>query len=538
MKKVVLIIVGILLACTLMLGLFSAGLVVGNLFFSDKVNIAETVEEIPIISDITDPEKPTEDPTTAPEEEASTTPAEGDVQLEIGQPAKNLEELFVPFWEAWDIVHEHYVDQPVDDDALMAGAIYGVLVAKEIPTDTLPIESPAVADFNSKSGTPEEFQELFEPFWGTWAISSSIDDEIVVQGAITGMLDALGDPHTAYMNPNDYEEATIVHKGEEQYEGIGAWVDISKDFLTIITPFPDSPAQKSGLQPGDKILAIDGEDLTGMDGELVRQKVLGPAGTTITMTIGREGMAPFEVDVTRASVTVPSVDGRMLDNDIAYLRLFLFGDKTPDEVEEALEALKKEKPIGLILDLRYNGGGAVDSAVKIASEFLDDEVIFYEVFGDGREEIYETKGRGLATEIPMVVIVNDGSASASEIVAGAIQDHDRAPLVGTTTFGKGSVQFWIPLSNNQGAVRVTIASWVTPERRLIHQIGLDPDYPIIGIPQTTIDDGYDINALDMDPDQIIILNEEDIQTGRDVQLEKAIEILLEQNAKELDKIGD
>jgi carboxyl-terminal processing protease len=541
MKKIVLIIVGIMLACTLMLGLFSAGLVVGNLFFSDKVNFAETVEEIPIISDLAELEEPTEDPPEVPSaapEEGSPAPEEGEVHLEISQPAKNLEELFVPFWESWDIIHEHFVEQPIDDVALMEGAIYGVLVAKEIPTNTLPIEAPEVVDFISASGTPEDLQELFEPFWGTWAISSPVDDQLVIQGAIRGMLDSLGDPHTSYMNPTDYEAATVVHKGEEQYEGIGAWVDISKDYLTIITPFPDSPAQKSGLQPGDKILAIDGEDLTGMDGELVRQKVLGPAGTTITMTIDRTGMDIFDVDVTRDSVTVPSVDGRMLENDVAYLRLFLFGDKTPDEVEEALEMLLKEEPVGLILDLRYNGGGAVNSAVKIASEFLDDEVIFYEVFGDGSEEVYETKGRGLATDIPMVIIVNDGSASASEIVAGAIQDHERAPIVGTTTFGKGSVQFWIPLSNDQGAVRVTIASWVTPDRRQIHRIGLDPDFPIIGIPQTTIDEGYDISTLELEPDQIIILDENDLQSGRDVQLEKAIEILLEQNAKELDKLGD
>jgi carboxyl-terminal processing protease len=269
--------------------------------------------------------------------------------------------------------------------------------------------------------------------------------------------------------------------------------------------------------------------MTGLDGELVRQKVLGPAGTTITLTIRREGIEPFDVDVTRGSIIVPSVDARMLEDDIAYLRLYMFGEKSDEELHEALEDLLENDPAGLIFDLRYNGGGGVDTAVAVASEFIEDGVIFHEIYGDGTRDTYESSGKGLATDIPMVVLVNEGTASASEIVAGAIQDYDRAPLVGTTTFGKGSVQFWIPLSNNQGAVRVTIASWVTPDERLIHQIGLEPDVPIMGIRQSLIDEGFDISTLDMDPENIVILSEEEFQVGLDIQLEMAKDILLEQS---------
>jgi len=525
MKKISVIVLASVIVCVLIAGVFSSGLMVGKFYFPQQAESTLPLVEEPIFSDpVVEAE---EIPATELSEIEPTiaVPTLESPQIEIPPPSEGLEDLFVPFWEAWDIVHEYFVDQPVDDQVLMEGAIQGMLSVMDIYSHTLGAEIPPVDDYNSKSKTPDELQDLFTPFWQSWALVHTIDNSLLVQGAISGMMDALGDPHSSYMNPVDYETANTQYEGEEEYEGIGAWVDISKDYLTIITPFPDSPAEKAGLQPGDKILAINGEDMTGLDGELVRQQVLGPAGTTITVTILRVGMEPFDVDVTRASVTVPSVDSRMLEDDIGYIRIFLFGEKTADEVHEGLEKLLADNPSGLILDLRYNGGGSVDSAVTIASEFIDDGVIFHEVYGDGSRDTYESNGKGIATDIPLVVLVNEGTASASEIVSGAIQDYGRSPLVGTTTFGKGSVQYWIPLSNDQGAVRVTIASWITPNERLIHQIGLDPDVPIIGIAQSIIDEGFDIDALGMESDQIIILDENDILDGRDVQLEKAIELL-------------
>lgn len=557
MKKVAVILIAITSLFILFAGIFSVGMIVGNLVLPSQSEISQSLSNIPILDEMVEPAaspiapSPLDDlaaegdtsedvldqsdlEETQPENETpqaeptETSPGIASPSIELPPPATNLEDLFVPFWETWDIVLEYYVDQPVDQEAMMQGAIQGMLQVMTIPTSTLKADIPGVDDYILQGNTPEGLETLFKPFWTNWALTQSISDQQLVQAAISGMLDALGDPHTSYMDPEDYQEATTTFEGEEEYEGIGAWVDVSKDYLTIITPFPDSPAENAGLMPGDKIFAIDGEDMTGVDGELVRQKVLGPAGTAITLTILRDGLEPFDVDVTRGRVLVPSVEARMIDDDIAYLRLFLFGDKSDEEVKDALKELMKNNPVGLIFDLRYNGGGSVDTAVAIASEFIDEGVVFYEIYGDGTRDTYEASGRGLATEIPLVVLVNEGSASASEIVAGAIQDYGRAPLVGTTTFGKGSVQYWIPLSNNQGAVRVTIASWVTPLERQIHQKGLEPDIPIIGIPQSLIDEGFDLSALEMDIDDIIILSEEEVQQGLDVQLEEAIELILNQ----------
>ncbi len=542
MKKVILTILGILMACVLIAGLFSGGVLVGKFLLPDTSENTPALADLPVIAEPAQPDAAT--PTDIPAVETAPTTQENDEPAremgnvpEIPPPPVGLEALFVPFWEARDLIHQYYVEQPVDDEILMQGAINGMIEAMAVVSDTQGLEIPEAENYAIQGGTPAELVETFTPFWQTWALTHAVDNELLVQGAISGMLDSLGDPHTSYMNPQDYHESTSALEGTDEYEGIGAWVDITNDYLTIISPFPGSPAEKAGLKPGDKVLAIDGEDMAGMDGELVRQRILGPAGTTIVMTISRAGMEPFDVDVTRASVTVPSVESYMREDNIGYVRLFLFGDKSPDEVREALERLMAEDPIGIIFDLRYNGGGAVDSAVKIASEFIDDGVIFYEIFGDGSEKIYDAKGRGIATDIPLVVLVNEGSASASEIVAGAIQDYGRAPLVGTQTFGKGSVQYWLPLSNEQGAVRVTIASWWTPDRRHIHEIGLEPDVPIVGVSQAAIDEGFDITSLEMEPDQIVILSEEDINNGVDPQVDKAVEILLEQHQQNLQSLG-
>ena len=375
-----------------------------------------------------------------------------------------MDELFAPFWEAWEIVDENFVDQPIDQEALM-------------------------------------------------------------RGAIQGMLDALGDQHTSYMDPHQFQQANAPLEGS--YEGIGAWVDPNQDYLTIVSPMPGSPAEEAGLQPGDKVIAIDGEDMTGIDGNVVIRSVLGPAGSTVVLTIYREGVThPFDVEITRAEIIIPSIEYRMLDDNIAYIHLLQFADDTTDELRNALNELLAENPDGLILDLRNNGGGYLFTAVEVTSEFIEEgEIVLHEEYGDGSLETYDALKGGLALDTPLVILVNGGTASASEIVAGAIQDHERAPLVGSTTFGKGSVQQWVPLDNDQGAVRVTIARWLTPLMRQIHEIGLEPDYAVTVVYQTAIDAGFNIDSLDVDPDQIIILSEDEVLAGSDPQLDKAIEVL-------------
>jgi carboxyl-terminal processing protease len=360
-----------------------------------------------------------------------------------------------------------------------------------------------------EAGTPEDLAELFVPFWQSWAlvhdqyVEQPVDDENLMRGAIDGMLEALGDPHTSYMDPEQYEMLNTQLQGEESYEGIGAWVDTSSDYLTIISPIPNSPAEAAGLRTGDKIIALDGEDMTGVDGEVVRKQVLGPAGSTLRLTILREGSEPFDVTITRASIDIPSVDGKMLDEGIAYVRIFVFSDDATTQLRDNLKELLAQNPAGLILDLRGNGGGFLETSVDVASEFINDGVIVYEEYGDGERRTFEARKGGVATDIKMVVLINEGSASASEIVAGAIQDQDRGLLIGTTSFGKGSVQIPTTLDNDQGAVRITVARWLTPNSRTIHEVGLTPDVQVE-------------------------FTEEDFSAGNDPQLDKAIEILLSQ----------
>ncbi|MBI5297570.1 MAG: S41 family peptidase [Chloroflexi bacterium] len=342
---------------------------------------------------------------------------------------------------------------------------------------------PSVASTPSseqQSATPQELQTLFTPFWEAWNIvheqyvDQPVDDLKLMQGAIRGMMESLGDKHSSYMDPVDYKQANESLSGE--YEGIGAYVDTGGDFLTITSPIPGSPAEAAGLRPGDIIVKIDGEDMAGVDPELARQHVLGPAGTVVHLTIAREGEKNLlEFDVTRDKIVIKSATGKMLENDIAYVQVTTFGENTTPELLAALTDVMAQNPKGLILDLRNNGGGFLQTAVEVTSQFLDKGVVLYEQYGDGKKNTFDVQPGGLATDIPMVVLINEGSASASEIVAGALQDYARATLVGVTSYGKGSVQNWIALSDNQGAVRVTIAKWLTPNERTIHEKGLTPE---------------------------------------------------------------
>ena len=356
------------------------------------------------------------------------------------------------------------------------------------------------------TNTPVDRETLFKPFWQAWDlihkqyVDQPLDDTTLMRGAISGMLSSLGDPNTAYMDPIQYQQANAPLEGS--YEGIGAWVDTSGEFLTIISPMAGSPAEAAGLKSGDMITAVDGTSVVGTDPTLVLRSVLGPAGSPVVLTIQREGEEnPFDVSIVREEIVISLVTSKMLDNNIAYLQIIQFGDRTEREVKDALKELLSNNPKGLILDLRNDPGGYLDTAIAVVSQFIPDGVVMYEDHGNGERVTFTARSGGLATEIPLVVLVNEGSASASEITAGAIQDRNRGKLVGTTTYGKGTVQSWSTLVDNQGAIKVTIAHWLTPNERQIHGVGLTPDVEVQ-------------------------LTEEDIKANLDPQLDKAVEILL------------
>ena len=358
---------------------------------------------------------------------------------------------------------------------------------------------------SAQTATPQDLQSLFKPFWEAWQIiheqyvDQPVNDTKLMEGAIRGMVDSLGDAHSTYMDPQTYKDANSELAGS--YEGIGAVVDTSGAYLSVISTFPGSPAEKAGLQSGDQIIAIDHQSMTGTDPEVVRQKVLGPAGSPIHLTIERKGQATaLEFDLTRAKISVSSASGKMLPNGIGYIQVTTFGENTTKELKAALTTIMAQNPRGLILDLRDNGGGFLETAVEVVSQFQGSGTVLYEQYGDGTKKPYAVAPGGMATKIPMVVLINEGTASASEITAGALQDYGRAKLVGVVSYGKGSVQNWVPISDNEGAVRITIARWLTPNGRQIDKKGLTPDVYV----QRTA---------------------EDRQAGRDPQLDLGVEVL-------------
>jgi len=356
----------------------------------------------------------------------------------------------------------------------------------------------------TSASTPDELKGLFDPFWESWRllhenfVDQPLDDVVLMRGAIQGMLAATGDKHTSYMDPDQFKQANTEMEGE--YTGIGAWVDTTGDYVEIISPMKGSPAEGAGLKAKDLVIAINGEDLTGIPGDLVLKKILGPAGDTIVITIKR-GEEIFDVSITRAVIQIPVVEYEMREDGIGYVALYTFNELATEKLQEALRDLMKQNPKGIIFDLRGNGGGYLVTSDEVTSEFLKDGVVLYEEYGDGSRDSYPVKRGGLATSIPLVVLIDEGTASASEITAGALQDYGRAKLVGVTSYGKGSVQNWISLRTEEGGVRITIARWLTPNGNQIDGIGLTPDL-------------------------VVEYTQEDIDAGRDPQLDAAVELLL------------
>jgi carboxyl-terminal processing protease len=347
-------------------------------------------------------------------------------------------------------------------------------------------------------GTPAGAEAAFQPFWDSYdAILKRFalggeSQKSLVDGAIKGMVDSLGDPYSAYLTPEQYSQGLQDLSG--QFEGIGAEIGtrnakgettdcatLGPDcFLVVITPIEGSPSEKAGVKSGDTIVSVDGATLDGLTVDGARNKIRGKKGTEVVLTIVRDKAAPIKIAVVRDVIVSKEVITKDLaGGTVGYIAVTGFSDNSQTKFHDALQADLKAGKKKFILDLRGDPGGYVTAARSIASEFIKDGPIFWEEYADGRQDETDATGQGIATDpsIQLVVLIDKGSASASEIVAGALKDRKRATIVGETSFGKGTVQQWIELQN-RSALKLTIAKWLTPGKHWIHHVGIVPDVPV------------------------------------------------------------
>lgn len=341
-------------------------------------------------------------------------------------------------------------------------------------------------------------QDIYEILQRDFVDPSRVDPELLREGAINGMLEKLNDPHSVYISP----EALQAGAGdlEGSFEGIGATVDQASDgSIVIIAPFSGSPAERAGIRAGDIILRVDGESTRGWTVQDAVRRIRGPRGTQVTLTVEHQDGKVEDITITRDEIvldslrgcpggsgtTLPSIECPLLDrngrpvNDIAYVQIVQFTANTPQELRRFLQGVDRNRYRGLIVDLRNNPGGLLSTTVDAADEFLDGGDILIEVDRDGNERVFRAERGGAATDLPLVVLVNHGSASGAEVVAGALQDHGRAVVVGETTFGKGTVNQLRELSDG-GGLYVSVSRWLMPKRKTIEGTGITPDIQVPG----------------------------------------------------------
>src|SRR5216684_2091202 len=317
------------------------------------------------------------------------------------------------------------------------------------------------------------FGDVFELVRGDYV--DDVSDESLVEGAINGMLTAL-DPHSNYLNSKNFNDMKVQTRGE--FGGLGIEVSMENGLVKVVSPIDDTPAAHAGLKPGDLITHIDVTPVQGLTLPEAVEKMRGLINTDINLTIRREGREPFDVKLTRANIKIQSVRSHIESNNIGYIRITSFNEQTDVGLNNAMKNLKTQannKLIGVVLDLRNNPGGLLDQAVAVSDAFLDKgEIVSTRGRRPDDAQRYNARTGDIAAGLPIAVLINGGSASASEIVAGALQDHHRAILLGTRSFGKGSVQTIIPLAGH-GAMRLTTARYYTPSGRSIQAKGIDPD---------------------------------------------------------------
>ncbi len=376
-------------------------------------------------------------------------------------------------------------------------------VGQSAPT-SVPLEKVVL----EHTATPSNVTVDFSLFWKVWNLvqekhidRANLKADKMLYGAINGMLAATGDPYTNFFDPEENKRFTEVIAGS--FQGIGAEMGIKDDVLTIVAPLDDSPAKNAGLQAGDKVLKINGEDASTLTLDEAVAKIRGPKGTSVTLTILRNGESENkDVMVKRDVIQIKSVKFDMKPDGIAWIRISQFGDSTSQEFTDAARQAVAQKAKGIIVDVRSNPGGLLDSSVNIAGYFLAPKSpVVMEENASGSRKTLSASGNAAFARLPIVVLIDEGSASASEILAGALKDDapDRVTLVGVKSFGKGSVQDLLPVSDTT-SLKITIAHWLTPSGKQINKEGIHPDVEVK-------------------------LTPDDVTAKRDPQLDKALEIL-------------
>ncbi len=387
--------------------------------------------------------------------------------------ASQIPQEMATLWQIYEHLDTDYGGrETVDQRLLSQGAIQGML-------DLLGEAGRADITLTDYDLDTPDMGSVWEAWRDISVILESEDTGLAVQdietAAISGLLTALNDPYTRYLKPDLY--ALEVEAYHSNFEGIGTWVRMPEDQLTVVAPMADSPAEQAGILAGDIILEVDGVSLQGLTLSEATLRIRGPRGTPVELLVLHLGTdIPVLITVIREVIKQPTViwDPLPSIDGIAYLRISQFLDDTDEELEKALEEIASEDYDALIVDVRFNLGGLLSTTINVTSQFLKDGLVIYQVDGHGNRTETKVKKGGLATEIPLVVLVNGSSASASEILAGALQDHQRATLIGTNTFGKGSVNDLRKLNDGSG-LYLTYALWYTPEGRLIEGEGLVPD---------------------------------------------------------------
>lgn len=345
----------------------------------------------------------------------------------------------------------------------------------------------------------------FNLFWNVWDIlkkeyvdRDKLDDKKMFYGALKGLVESTGDPYTVFMEPKAALEFSNDLAGT--FEGIGAEIGKKENIITIVAPLADMPAEKAGLKAGDQIYAINGQTTSGLAIDEAVNKIRGPKGTEVVLTIFRNGFdKPKDFKITRQTILVKSVRTNMTDDKIFVITITNFNNDTSELFKKAAQEAVQKNPKGIVLDLRNNPGGYLETAIDVASEWVDQGVVVTEQFSPEKKNEYLHRGRARLKDFPTVVLVNQGSASASEIVAGALKDYGKAVIIGMKTFGKGSVQTLEEIKDGS-SVKITVAKWLTPK-------------------------GYNINDQGIEPDVQVDLTLEDYNKNKDPQMDKAAEIL-------------